>query len=95
LSEYLVPEEVFNPTVYMVNKAIKQRALNPSAPLPDLDPRLRANIEMLPEHRTISEGYGTTLQEILQVKAGKNDIHIYMSSFSHLFKIYSTKEESR
>jgi hypothetical protein len=71
LSEHLVPEEVFNPTVYIVNKAIKQRALNPPAPLPDLDSRLRANMEMLPEHQTISEGYGTKLQEIFQVKAGK------------------------
>jgi hypothetical protein len=71
LSEHLVPEDVFNPTVYMVNEAIKQRALNPSAPLPDLDPRLCANMEMLPAHQTISEGYGTKLQEILQVKAGK------------------------
>ncbi|KAI8071692.1 SPOC like C-terminal domain-containing protein [Gongronella butleri] len=38
--ELYVPEENFNPAVWRVNQAINARALNPSAPLPELHPRL-------------------------------------------------------
>ncbi|KAI8883604.1 SPOC domain-like protein [Backusella circina FSU 941] len=66
--ERLIPEDTFNPTVFMVESAVKKRGLNESAPLPDLDPRLKANIDLLPEHVEISKEYGKKLQEIFKVK---------------------------
>ncbi|KAI8882051.1 SPOC domain-like protein [Backusella circina FSU 941] len=75
-TEHLIPEETFNPTVFMVNKAIKERALNPSGPLPELDPRLCVSMGMLPEHQAISEEYGKKLQKIYKTKPGKRYIRM-------------------
>jgi hypothetical protein len=69
--EYLIPEETFNPSVYMIENAIKKRALNGTAPLPELDPRLRSNIELLPQLEEVSKEYGKKLQAIYNVKEGK------------------------
>ncbi|KAG0174007.1 ATP-dependent DNA helicase II subunit 2 [Apophysomyces sp. BC1034] len=47
--EYLLPEQTFNPTLWRLNDAIKNRALNDAAPIPEPHPDLLAQLKPVPE----------------------------------------------
>jgi hypothetical protein len=77
----------------MIENAIKKRALNGTAPLPELDPRLRSNIELLPQLEEITKEYGKKLQAIYNVKEGKRKRILQRErEMVNSFPFYSAKE---
>lgn len=64
------PEKIFNPAVWRLNEAIKQRSLNKAAPIPELHPALKLQMEPLPMMLDAARDKITKLTEIANVKKG-------------------------
>ncbi|CAO3668533.1 unnamed protein product [Umbelopsis ramanniana] len=62
------PEKIFNPAVWRLNEAIKQRSLNKAAPIPELHPALKLQMEPLPMMLDAARDKITKLTEIANVK---------------------------
>lgn len=71
--EYLDPEETYNPRLWLVNKAITTRALNPAAPIPEIDPRLAKQLEPIPKLLERSKESVSRLKRLLNIKQGKRN----------------------
>ncbi|KAJ2956340.1 hypothetical protein NQZ79_g7801 [Umbelopsis isabellina] len=58
------PEKIYNPVVWRLNEAIKQRSLNKAAPIPKLHPILQAQLEPEP---SMIEGARNEIQKLKEV----------------------------
>lgn len=69
--EYLKLDETYNPMLWRVEKAITTRALNEAAPIPELDDRLKAQLNFLPVlPNSKEEGLTQKLKDVFNVKKG-------------------------
>ena len=64
-------EEIYNPHIWLSQKAMVARALNSAAPVPDLDPRLKEQFEPSPRLVTKNKEAVENLKRALNVKKGK------------------------
>ncbi|KAI8576665.1 hypothetical protein K450DRAFT_256125 [Umbelopsis ramanniana AG] len=62
------PEKIFNPAVWRLNEAIKQRSLNKAAPIPELHSALKMQMEPLPIMMDVARDKITKLTETAGVK---------------------------
>lgn len=58
------PEKIYNPVIWRLNEAIKQRSLNKAAPIPKLHPVLQAQLEPEP---SMIEGARSEIQKLKEV----------------------------
>ncbi|KAI8047138.1 SPOC like C-terminal domain-containing protein [Gilbertella persicaria] len=66
--DYLQPEDNFNPINWRFNKAIKNRALNPNAPIPDIKEAHKKQFEIAPELKEKAGNLGQQISEYYQIK---------------------------
>jgi hypothetical protein len=67
----LTPESNFNPILWRINKSIKTRAVNPSAPIPDLKPSFNKQFEIAPKLVEKASEFGEKINQFFNVKQGK------------------------
>ncbi|KAI8647826.1 SPOC like C-terminal domain-containing protein [Parasitella parasitica] len=65
--DYLAPEYLYNPILWRFNKAIKNRALNPDAPIPDIKESARCQFEIYPDFKDKASEYCDLLASTLEV----------------------------
>ncbi|KAI8379437.1 SPOC like C-terminal domain-containing protein [Radiomyces spectabilis] len=66
--EYLVPEDTYNPAPWRLNEAIKMRALNEAAPVPDTHPTLAQELRMVPELEEKNKDHIEKMKELFKIK---------------------------
>lgn len=86
-SEYLKPEDTYNPVIWRFNKAITARAINPAAPIPELHPALKRQFEMVPELQEKEKEHIERMKTLFNVKKGKANANVSRSKIV-LFKNY-------
>ena len=64
-------EEIYNPHIWLTQKATVARALNSAAPVPDLDPRLKEQFEPSPRLVAKNKENVENLKRTLDVKKGR------------------------
>jgi ATP-dependent DNA helicase 2 subunit 2 len=65
---YLVPEENHNPFIWRMNKAIKARALDPNAPIPDFKDSFKAQFEVAPQLREAADDIAAQIAKHYNVR---------------------------
>ncbi|CEP12846.1 hypothetical protein [Parasitella parasitica] len=66
--DYLAPEYSYNPILWRFNRAIKNRALNPDAPIPDIKESAKCQFEIYPDFRNKASEYCELLASTLEVR---------------------------
>ncbi|KAL7324814.1 ATP-dependent DNA helicase yku80, variant 2 [Mucor circinelloides] len=67
-NDYLTPEYSFNPILWRFNKAIKTRALNPDAPIPEIKDSAKCQFEIHPSFKETADDYSERLASHLNIR---------------------------
>ncbi|KAI9480796.1 MAG: SPOC like C-terminal domain-containing protein [Benjaminiella poitrasii] len=82
--DYLVPESNFNPILWRFNKAIKTRALDPNADIPDIKESARCQFEIAPEFREKATELGEKIASYYNVKKVEQEKEKNKRTFSEM-----------
>lgn len=93
-NKYLDPNDTFNPIFWRVNKAIKARALDPKAAIPELGKEFQVQFNTPDAFKESLMFTAARLQDHFQIKKGMTHQYILISLLI-LFCIVEEKEKKR
>lgn len=67
-NDFLTPEYSFNPIFWRFQRAIKNRALNPDAPIPDIKDSFKCQFQVHPSFKETAGEYSERLASLLNVR---------------------------